>query len=318
VRRTLLAPLLLIAAWAAPTLAGPEEQAPGCKHWAVLLPEDAGQMRVYDGIRKGLELAQLERVCLKDLADTEQAFRAFVKEHAALPQPRPLVFMIGRRALDRMLAAGFEGPGVCVSAEWTAYGEPLRPEPALPPAVARVRARMPVESLGAVLRAALGAQRVRVAFEGAEAVGSRALAGRFLRAAQLDEAQTGPDAAPQADARLRVRLGLHAPIGAVAAHAVAEPGVWSVSDDVGDWGTGAALVVGPDHERLGRTAAEAGRRLWRGEPTPVDQALDLRGFQVHVDLDACRARGVEPPLIFLAGVDGLRGELVPATNNPGC
>jgi len=132
--------LVLLTSWSAQSSARSEDERPTCRHWAVLLPEDAGQHRIYDGIRKGLEVAQLERLCLKDLADEEAAFRGFVEEHRGLPAPAPLVFAIGRRAGDRLLAAAFEGPGVYVSSGFTVEGTPLTPEPALPPSARRVRA----------------------------------------------------------------------------------------------------------------------------------------------------------------------------------
>jgi hypothetical protein len=148
------------------TVAGEPERTT-CRHWAVLLPEDAGQHRTYDGIRKGLEVAQLERLCLKDLADDEAAFRAFVAEHRALPAPTPLVFAVGRRAGDRLLAAGFEGPGVQISIGVTVAGVPLAPDPALPAGVWRARGEIPAEILGQTLRDALGVARPRAAFAGA-------------------------------------------------------------------------------------------------------------------------------------------------------
>jgi hypothetical protein len=300
VRARTLLPLLLLVAAAPPTLAGPEEQAPGCKHWAVLLPEDAGQMRVYDGIRKGLELAQLERVCLKDLADTEEAFRGFVQEHAALPEPKPLVFVIGRRTCDHMLTAGFAGPGVYVSEEWTAEGAMLRDEPPLPAGVGRARAELPVETLGQVLREALRRERVVVGLEGSGAPGWSAAFTRLCAAARLAALD-----ATRPDAVLHLRLGAMRPIGATSpSDGPPSAGCW-VSDDVLHYGTGAAFVLCSDHERLGRAAAEVGRRLWRREP--VREPIVVRGVQVLVDLAACEAQGVNPPLTFLAGVDGLKG-----------
>src|SRR5262245_57106516 len=131
--------LLLAALVGAPAVrAEPEPKKEGitCRHWAVLLPEDAGQHRIYDGIRKGLELAQLERVCLKEVEDTETSFKEFVAWHATLPKPEPLVFAIGRRAGARLVAAGYAGPGVLISTEVTVKGEPLAPEPALGPRMA--------------------------------------------------------------------------------------------------------------------------------------------------------------------------------------
>src|SRR5262245_9114694 len=113
------------------------EEAFGCRHGAVLLPEDAGQNRVYDGIRKGLEFAQLERVCREETADEPAAFEALVARYRGKPAPTPLLFAIGHRAITRLLAAGFEGPGVLVTTELTAGNEPLVPEPARGARVAR-------------------------------------------------------------------------------------------------------------------------------------------------------------------------------------
>lgn len=315
-RLAALALLLLLALLARGAVAGPEDTAPGCRHWAVMLPEDAGQLRIYDGIRKGLEVAQLERLCLKDLADTEEAFKAFVAEHAALPEPRPLVFLIGRRAGDRMLAAGFQGPGVYVSAEWTVEGAPLRPEPVLPPGVVRVRSELPGETLYQALLGAhgpccnSGLHLLRIPVPPEESAAAELLR-RLLQGTPID-VTTGTYAGA-----CRLELALRSGLG-VSSVPRPRQGLY-VSDDVGDYGAGAALVLCPDHERVGRTAAEAGRRLWRREPS--DAALVVRGVQILVDLDVWDEQGTAfpvpagrcPPLTFLAGVDGIKGRRAPAS-----
>ncbi len=291
------------------TVAGEPERTT-CRHWAVLLPEDAGQHRTYDGIRKGLEVAQLERLCLKDLADDEAAFRAFVAEHRALPAPTPLVFAVGRRAGDRLLAAGFEGPGVYVSSAVTVGGLPLTPEPALPPGVGRARGDIPAEVLGSALSDLLGVKSpvVWLAWE-ATTPEAAAAAERLLKAAGLVDMPvscTPPHTVPP-QALLYLRLGLGErlfPWAQVVAEA--KQGKFAVlSDDPAHYGTGAALVLTPDHALLGRLAAEAGRRLWRGE-VHGSEPLVARDCRILVDLDACAAQGVVPPVTFLARVHGVR------------
>jgi len=281
-----------------------------CRHWAVLLPEDAGQLRTYDGIRKGLEVAQLERLCLKDLADDEAAFRGFVAEHRALPSPTPLVFAVGRRAGDRLLAAGFEGPGVYVTTAMTVGGLPLTPEPALPPGSLRARGEISAEVLGSALSDLLGVNPplVRLTWE-ATSPEATAAAERLMKAAGLTLAPVEPIAPPSIvpQALLHLRLGLGErlyPWAQVVAEAT--QGKFAVlSDDPAHYGTGAALVVTPDHALLGRLAAEAGRRLWRGE-AQGSEPLVARECRLLVDLDACAAQGVVPPVTFLARVHGVR------------
>ena len=86
-----------------------------------------------------------------------------------------------------------------------------------------------------------------------------------------------------------------------------------ISDDPAHYGTGAALVITPDHALLGRLAAEAGRRLWRGE-APGSEPLVARDCRILVDLEACAAQGLEPPVTFLARVHGVRAS--PARRQP--
>lgn len=312
--RGLLAPLvallLLPGGPARPLAAQPEGT--GCRHWAVLLPEDGSQYRVYDGIRKGLELAQLERLCLKDLPGGAAAVQAFVAGQAAQPAPRPLVFAVGERAAGALLEAGFAGPGVVVSSGPTLAGAPLVALRALPPGVWRVRGELSVEAFGSTLREALGVPRPRVAFAWDDPAGPLpawllSAAERFAQGAGLarvDLAATG-ERAPQA--LLHVRLGLDEPLLDFA-RARAEAlrlRVPLVGDDLSRFGAGAALVLAPDPERLGRQAAEAGRRLWGGEPPPA-VAPGVRELRVAVDVDAAEAQGWSPGLSFLARAHDLR------------
>lgn len=310
-------PLLLAPLRAVPPARA--EEGVTCRHWAVLLPEDAGQHRVYDGIRKGLEVAQLERVCLKDVADEPVAFEALLAWHRGLPAPQPLLFAIGRRAAARLLAAGFSGPGVVVSTEVTAGGARLAPEPALPPGVVGVRAEVSAETLGATVRGLLGLPqdaRPPVAFAYATAPAPLAdpLA-RFAQAARLElvplqSAAGERDGPPAPRVLLHLRLGLGETLLSFeeARSQALRLRAALLADDPARFARGgAAVIVVPDHRRLGRTAAEAGRRLWRQEPSAAGAPLVVRTTEVWVDLDAAHEQGVEPPLGFLAGVDTLRG-----------
>jgi hypothetical protein len=306
-RRRLLA-LLLAGAAAAGALHAEPEPGVSCKHWAVLLPEDGGQHRVYDGIRKGLELAQLERLCLKDLADEPAAFQAFVAEQRALPAPGALLFAVGERAAARLLEAGFVGPGVIVSSGPTVAGEPLFAPAAPPPGVTRVRGDLPAETLGQTLRDALGAARPRVAFVWAATnEAAQAAAARFATAGGLElvALESPSPRAPQALLHVRLGAGERLVGFAQAREQALTRRAPLVSDDPSRHGAGAALVVAPDPERLGRQAAEAGRRTWRGEP-PAAPALGVRECRVAVDVDACEAQGLTPTVAFLARVHDLR------------
>jgi hypothetical protein len=318
------------------TRAEPEPKREGvtCRHWAVLLPEDAGQHRVYDGIRKGLELAQLERVCLKDVTDEEASFKDLVAWHATLAKPEPLLFAIGRRAGARLVAAGYEGPGVLMSTEVTAQGELIAPEPALGPRMARVRAEVAAEVWGAALREMLGLEsdatpKVDVAWAEERPGQARESLSRFAWAAgvkvpgqasgwllgSMDDNPHSGDVDPSPPrALLHVRLGVGErllPFEKAREEALRLK-IPLLSDDPARFGSGAVLVIVPDHQRVGRTAAEAGRRLWRNEPDALAKPLVVRSTEVWVDLVAAQAIGLEPPLTFLAAADRVRAPPKPA------
>lgn len=316
--RVLLVCLLLSAAPPRVPAPAAAEEGVTCRHWALLLPEDAGQHRIYDGIRKGLEVAQLERVCLKDVADEPAAFAALLAWHRGLAAPQPLLFAIGQRATARLLAAGFAGPGVVVSTEVTAGGAPLAPGPVLPSRVVGVRAEVSAEMLGATVRGLLGlGTDARPPVAWAYAATPAELAEplrRFAEAARLEPVPLSAEATNEGAARPRVLLSLRLGLGETLlpfeqarAEALRLRAALLADDPARFARGGAAVVVVPDHRRLGRTAAEAGRRLWRQEPGATGAPLVVRTTEVWVDLDAAHEQGVEPPLSFLAGVDTLRG-----------
>jgi hypothetical protein len=296
-----------------PPPAPPQERVT-CRHWAVLLPEDAGQHRVYDGIRKGLELAQLERVCLKDVADDDASFASLVTWHKTLPEPSPLVFAIGRRAGARLAAAGYAGPGVLASVELTARGVPLTSEAPLGPRTAWVRAEVPAEIWGAAVRDLLGLSpdsepRYQIPWSpphGDATLGAYQM--RFFQAARLrpvwrDAAPSSPP--PQVLLHVRIGAGVNLVPFEEALAEAQRLRIPLLSDDPARFGAGATLLVVPDYQRLGRMAAEAGRRLWRNEPNALE-TLVVRSTEVWVDLVAAEAIGLQPPLTFLASADRVR------------
>ena len=128
-------PLLLAAAVGR---AGAEEDGPlSAPIRAILLDDDAGLRKVYDGVRKGLEHAQLPRVALEEVADDAEAFRAFAARVAE--KPPPLLFVLGRRAAERANQARVGGRRVFVD---TAIADakhevPDAPTPEGPAAVVR-------------------------------------------------------------------------------------------------------------------------------------------------------------------------------------
>jgi hypothetical protein len=309
VRAALRTILLAAALLGARSAAAGEEEGIGCHNFGVLFAEDAGQMRIYDGVRKGLELAQLRRVCLEDVKEDDASFAAFGRKieatAAAAPAgaPPPLVFLIGPRAVSRGLAARLPAPTVCVDVGWTAARAPLVPlaTPSAPGAV--VRADLGGERLGQVLRELLGKERprVRVAWATVPDAAAKGLAA-------LAEA-AGFDASPGAEeAWLHVHAGLGEalePFPDLVKRA-RERHVPILSDDPARFGQGATVVLVPDFELVGRVAADAGRRLLAAGPVSVLPATRVATVEVWVDLDAADAQGVSIPLPFLASVDRLK------------
>lgn len=305
----------------APPLLAAQPEGTGCRHWAVLLPEDGSQHRVYDGIRKGLELAQLQRVCLKDLPAGAADVPAFVAGLAAV-EPHPLVFAVGERAAAALVDAGLAGPGVVVSSGTTRGGAPLVGLRTLPPGLWRIRGEIAAEAVGSTLREALGVARPRVAFawDGAPGplpAGLLAVAERFAEGAGLERVALEATGARAPQALLHLRLGLDEALlpFAAAREQALRLRVPLVGDDLARFGAGAALVLAPDPERLGRQAAEAGRRLWVGEAPPAE-SLGVRDLRVAVDVDAAEAQGWSPPLSFLAKAHDLRMRAPPAPAAP--
>jgi hypothetical protein len=272
--RLLAGALLAAAAAAAPRPAAAAVEHPlAAPVRAILLEDDAGLRKVYDGIRKGLELAQLPRVQLETLADTPEAFAEYAKQVAAAPPP--LLFLVGRRAAARANEAGIGGPRVFVDTALALKdGEiPAAVEVKAPAAV--VRGLTPVSRWSEIL----------------SVFPSKVAAGDV----RLD--LSGPGAQ---DAAFRASGITWTPNRGVSVGVV-------FSDDLGRWGKGAAVLLLPDHRLVGRTAAEAGRRLLVEKPAEVLR-MSVGATEIRVDLDAAKAAGLDVPLPFAATADVLRGE----------
>ncbi|MDA1196217.1 MAG: hypothetical protein O2894_13690, partial [Planctomycetota bacterium] len=169
--RALRALPMLILLFAAGGLGAHAEEEAGirCDLHALVDADDAGLLSIYDGLRKGLELAQLPRVC-RDEPD-ESGVAGFVERRAAHAAPRREAglavepfFAVGDRSCGAVAATGTDLPWVGALVRYTAERTPLQPLPQ-PRRGAIVYAHLSLEQVGETLRAALGegARSVRLA-----------------------------------------------------------------------------------------------------------------------------------------------------------
>jgi hypothetical protein len=304
------AALLALAAAAGPTAGAPvlsaEEPsgAPACVVPAFVPADDAGLWTTYDGVRRGLEEASLPRVCRHPVPETTAALEEALRP--ARGAGTPIAFAVGRVAGERCAAAVRTLPPerrpffvyVDVALVSDARAFPSDPDVPLPAAI--VRAEVPLRRWRSVVEALIPSE------------GGRRPA-LFLPPAEPGSPSVSPDAlaealgvvlAPQAGAARALLdwdlLGRRAAPGGEAGRPV-------LSSDRGRFGAGACALVVPDHLRLGRVAADAGRRLIRGsEGRAAPLRVGVPTSEVWVDLDACDRFGFSPPLRFLAGADRLR------------
>jgi hypothetical protein len=136
----------------------PREGSPACGIPAFVDEDDAGMRAAYDdGVRRGLEEANLPRVCLgpRPERDDEEGW-ARLAAQVSLEAP-PLVFAIGRRSAARVAAAPFRRgagriPCVYVDAAPAVDGRPTPADLRPPAPAAVVRAHVGIEVWGKVLR----------------------------------------------------------------------------------------------------------------------------------------------------------------------
>jgi len=296
------AALLLILLAFAPASAE-EETGTKCVLYAVVDEGDAGMLKVYDGLRKGLELAQLPRVCREPQAESEAERSAFLRRMEV--GERVPVFAIGDRAV-RYLGGPMAGiTRVFAFERYTAGGRPLGDLP-IQDHLAIVYAARPAERVGAILRRLTLEKQVRAVLPlvpKTAADGPHARA--FAKAAGIEfVAAEEKGKKPQVVLHLRFsdrgRLS-----GFREALAIARRlGVPLVSDERSRFGQGAAVTLVGRHDLVGKAAAECARRL-RKDPELEIPPYGLPGVEVWVDLGAADAQGLEMPLPFLARADRL-------------
>ena len=166
--RALLLVLLCLCAGA--PLAAEEEQAPTCAIHALLLtPEDGRLWQMYDGVRMGLEVARLPRICVV-AADTEaeqEAFQAQLATELERPTPSmprgPLAFAFGDEAGDLLVRLSPRVPRVFVTQRFSMEERPLATLPKPEGLHAVVYGDIEVEWLGRMLRDLLQVETPRVA-----------------------------------------------------------------------------------------------------------------------------------------------------------
>ena len=269
-RRLVILALLLL-----PVLPAFAEDEPGttCDLQALLDRDDAGLLVAYDGLRKGLEIARLPRVCRHDPAPETGGIVGFLERRAMTVAPLrenggriDPFFAIGDASCAAVQKAGTNLPCVLAVTRYTAKREPLVP---LPRAVN-----------GTVVY-------TDVALEQVDAVVASMPAGP-APLMLLHRDPTGP--APSFEEALKRARKEKRPL---------------VSDNRAHFGLGAVVVLVARHDLLGKAAADEGRRLRHGEQ-PRKEPRAVPGFEIWVDLAAADAIGLELSLSFLARADRLR------------
>lgn len=316
-------PLLVLLALG-PVLHAEEEAGVTCDLHALRFESDARLLKIYDGVRRGLEKARLGRVCLASAKNEPGALDAFAEalatehaEAAAGARVQPIAFAFGDVAAEALRARATGVPRVLVVTRYTAGGTPLAPlpEPVGPSSV--IYADLRLEHLGDVVTQLAGRAwpRVELAWRGMPKDAARPLA-RVADVAGL-KGLGGPspeDAEQPVAAVLHLRLGIGEevlPFGA-AARLAARRGVPLITDDPLRFRQGVAtVVIAADHDLVGRYASEAARVLTR-HPTRTLPALGVRTLRVLVDLDAADRQGHTLPLPFLARASELHRGLRPA------
>jgi hypothetical protein len=275
-----------------------------CPIRAILLQEDELLQRTfYKGILRGLEQANLPRVCLEDPRGEEdtEATLARLEEN-----PPPLLFILGHPTAER-IGKRFEAvPRVYVDTAWSVNGAPVPPDPEPEGPATVVRAVLSAVHMASVLRD-LGFQRPAAELSWPlEGEKLREAAGLLASAAGFRLVEEGES--PEVLLDMRLHLGEHpAPLATLVERAETAK-IPLISDDLADWGRGAAVVVLPDADLLGRVAAEQGRRLLLDRDRRLPRRI-VGAYEIRVDLGAAEREGLEPPLGFLARADRLRRPL---------
>ena len=293
---------LLLLLLSTPCAHAEDAQGPRCELLAFVDEGDAGMRKIYDGLRKGLELAQLPRVCQEPLPTTDEeraALHTRLRGQSALP-----VFAVGDDAV-RLLSGPMPNiTRVFALERYTVRGRPLLDLPVFD-RLAIVYAARPAERIGEVLRGLTGRKQVRAWLAPHAEKAVRVAQRQFGEAAGLTWVEKAVSA-ERPDLVLHLRLaGRPAAEPFAAALATARRlQVPLVCDDRGRFGQGAVVTLVGRHDLLGKAAAECGRRL-RKDPRVRIPPYGLPGVAVWVDLGAADAQDLPVPLPFLARADRL-------------
>lgn len=296
-----LIPLLLLLLLLVPAASFAEEEAgPECGLFALLRGNDPGEWKIYDGIRKGLELARLPRICLESVEPWPQGLTAFVNKVGATGDVGP-IFAIGDEACEALATIETTIPRVFVVQRYTVKRKPLKPLPVAEGA-AVVYADIAAERVGSILLDMFGGVRPSAGFASAAPPDEQTLASnQFLQALGVVPAGGKPHLVLHLESGLG---GGHWPL-ARAVESARSRGVPLVSDDRASFGQGAVVTLVPTQALVGRAAAEAGRRL-RYNPTTKLKPRAVPSVEVWIDLHAADQQGIQLPLPFVARADKLR------------
>ncbi len=313
--------LLVLLLLPAPLVAFAEEEGgTTCGLHAFVDEKDAGLLALYDGLRKGLELAQLPRVCRADPDPKTGGTAGFLERLAAqaavdraAKRPVGPVFAIGDAACAELDRAQTRLPAIYVLERYTSAREPVRPLPSAEAATI-VYADISVEAVGKLLRRLTGKERPAVAWawdaktfptsahKPVMAFGDAAQV--HLKAAQKDAG---------IDALLHLRLGVGERVLPFdeALRLARELGVPLISDDRGRFGQGAVVTIVARHELVGRVTADVARRLRKSGGT-IGAPRSVPGVEVWIDLRSADEQGLSVPLPLLARADRLKRGVRPA------
>ena len=320
--------LLLVLLPALPAL-GEDEAGTTCDLQALLDPDDAGLLVAYDGLRKGLEIARLPRVCRHDPAPDTGGVAGFLERRAMAAAPlrengkliEPF-FAIGDASCAAVQDTGTNLPCVMAVTRYTAKRRPLQELPRTERGSV-VYADVAAEQVGSLVRSMGKAGRAKP-YVGGGWIKEDAVTKAFEAAASVDAAagwmwqpnelkgERELTFQPLVFLSLRLDPTKEAMPFAQLLHYSREHKVPIVSDNRAHFGLGAVVVIVPRHDLLGKAAADEGRKL-RAGGTPRKEARAVPGFEVWVDLAAADAIGFDLPLAFLARADRIKRARRPAS-----
>lgn len=314
-----------------------EEAGTTCDLQALVDPDDAGLLVAYDGLRKGLEIARLPRVCRHDPAPETDGIVGFLERRAMAVAPLrengqriDPFFVFGDESCTAVQKAGTNLPCVMAVTRYTAKRQPLVPLPR-PRNGTLVYSDVPIEQIGTLVRdmfggldSDFGPRFIGVARElgaGERKRIEEAVGWKLAPPSEWGYEPTGAE--PNGKLFVLMRTLLYASLfGAQPSVNFEDALRFSrahkrplISDNRAHFGLGAVVVIVPRHDLLGKAAADEGRKL-RAGMKPRAEPRVIPGFEIWVDLAAADAIGLELPLSFLARADKLRRPRRAASGTP--